>query len=200
MNPRTQREQDEIDYLERLYALGANDMNIENERLNSLAAGALQEVELAAARQGKDSLGAWCFGCGHSVPTAECTCPYPESFNCGGHRFCSRCVEAHRKIAQHLHTMFAARISRRVSSIRSRKYNQIARAADSDGLSRGRALRTALFKYADPDVDEPEDFVKNTLSAFRRSGFFDFATLAAAIEREENECLVLRIVKSGVLG
>ena len=175
-------------------------MGNENEQLTQLTAEALQEMELAAKRVGKDSLGAWCFSCGRSVPTADCPCPYPESFNCLGHKFCLDCREARGAIARHLQTMFAAKISHRVSSIRSRKYNVLARAGDEEGLPRGQALRTALFKYADPDLDEPDEFVRNTLYAVKRSGFLDFAQLAAAVEREENEYLILRVVRSGVLG
>ncbi len=174
-------------------------MGTEKEQLE-LVSEALREAELAAKRVGKDSLGTWCFSCGRSVPTADCACPYPENFNCAGHKFCLQCREARGKIARHLETMFGAKISHRVSSIRCRKYNLIARAADTEGLRRGQALRMALFKYADPDVDEPEAFVSNTLRAFKRSGFFDFYALAAAVEREENEYLVLRVVKSGIFG
>ena len=201
MNP--QREQEEIQWLEKLWALpsGADEMETEKEQLNiELVAEALQEMELAARRVGKDSLGAWCFSCGRSVPTADCACPYPESFNCAGHKFCLQCREARGKIARRLEVMFTARISHRVSSIRCRKYNMLARAADTEGLRRGQALRTAIFKYADPDVDEPEAFVSNTLGAFKRSGFFDFHALAAAVDCEENEYLVLRVVKSGIFG
>lgn len=201
MNAQRQREM-EIEFLERLYSLPSEEeqhMN-GNESLNQLAAEAIKEMELAVARVGKDSLGAWCFACGRAVPTADCACPYPESFNCAGHKFCLECREARGKIARHLQTMFAAKISHRVSSIRCRKYNMLARAADTDGLRRGQALRTALFKYADPDVDEPEDFVTNTLHVFKRSGFFDFRALAAAVDREEDGYLVLRVVKSGIFG
>ncbi len=175
-------------------------MGTEKEQLNELVSEALREAELAAKRVGKDSFGAWCFSCGRSVPTADCSCPYPESFNCASHKFCLECREARGKIARHLQTMFTAKISRRVSSIRCRKYNMLARAADTDGLRRGQALRTALFKYADPDVDEPEAFVVNTLVAFKRSGFFDFHALAAAVEREENEYLLRAVVRSGIFG
>jgi hypothetical protein len=200
MNP--QREEEEIQWLERLWALpsGAHEMGTEKKRLNELVSEALKEMELAAKRVGKDSLGTWCFACGRSVPTADCTCPYPESFNCAGHKYCLECREARGKIARHLEAMFAAKISHRVSGRRRRKCNMIARAADTEGLRRGQALRTALFKYADPDVDEPEAFVSNTLRAFKRSGFFDFRALAAAVEREENEYLVLCVVKSGIFG
>jgi hypothetical protein len=194
MNP--QREQEEIRWLERLWALPVGDkMEIEKKFVSE----ALQEIELAAKRVGRDSFGAWCFACGRSVPTADCACPYPESFCCAGHKFCLECREARGKIARRLEAMFAAKISHRVSSVRCRKYNMLARAADTEGLRRGQALRTALFKYADPDVDEPEIFIRNTLHAFRRSSFIDFYALAAALEREENEYLV-RVIKSGIFG
>lgn len=191
----------EIEFLEKLYALpsGENKMPIENETMTELMADAIKEMEVAAKRQG--TIGPWCFGCGRTnVPAAACECPYPESFGCQGKVFCAECRTARTKIGTYLQAMFAAKISHRVTSIRSRKYNRIADAADTEGLPRGQKLREYLFRFADPDEDEPDKFVANVFRALKRSGFFDFRGLANALEQIERDFVIFKIVRSGLVG
>ena len=179
----------------------------DNETLNRLAAdlSPMKTTSLAAEvlaefeRAGTD--GFWCFGCGQSgVLTASCDCPHPENFNCVGHKFCGDCVAARRQVAVYLKSLFATKISTRVNSQRSRSSRFLTDAAETEGLQRGVALQTCLYRYADPHEDSPEEFKLNVLRAFRKSQLFDFRRLAHGIEETERDFLVWKIARSGILG
>jgi hypothetical protein len=76
MNTTTLREL-EVEYLENLYALGANEMTENNA---TLLAGIIADAMDAEKCMGRD-LPSYCYQCGeHVAQTAPCDCKFPESF------------------------------------------------------------------------------------------------------------------------
>lgn len=162
----------------------------EQDILERMAQGALEEQIGAERRIGKDWPKYACFFCGHhSDDLGPCGCAHPESFRCAKLRsVCPGCRESHKSVAAHLEKMFAERVARRADSRRSAAYRHLRGALEAiaERLADSQAyrLRSQLGRHADPFDDDAARFRSAVLNAFRASKFFDFQTLAREIPEQ----------------
>lgn len=162
----------------------------------------IHEESSALNRIGKDFPGYSCFFCGHHDENlGACNCPFPEAFKCSQLKSaCPKCSDAHRKVAAHLETLFSAKLLRvhRADARRSRLFRFLRDALEAlsdKGDVQAKNLRSRLGGHCDPRTDEPAEFRASVLEAFRRSAFFDFRGLAAAIDEEDKIFCALKLAE-----
>lgn len=171
-----------------------------DRELNRSIEKTLGDLERAAQRAGTGGL--WCFGCGaSSVSLEKCGCDFGESFGCSGRLFCADCRAARRAVANHLRQLFAAKKVDRVSSVRLRLLRELRRAARGVEGEESDPANERFLSFWVSNCDEfgysTEAFRAGVLRAFKRTKFLDFAGLARALRRQEDESLLRAVIRSG---
>lgn len=172
--------------------------------LKKLAEVCIADTMDAARRSG--TTGPWCYACGRSdnVELRPCKCGFPESFACSKLKnLCADCGKAHEQVADFIERMFAEKNPRvhRVDGRKARKFRFLRDALETlheQGDVSAKTLRSLLGSRCDAWADEPDDFRRNVLEAFRRAHFLNFRALAAGIEAEENNYSIEKLVSSGI--
>lgn len=179
-------------------------MNHENE-VNAAVEELIREEQNAERRIGKDFPGYSCFFCGHHDESlGPCKCAFPEAFKCSQLKsVCPKCSDAHRKVAAHLNQLFKEKrlAVHRADSRRCRLFRFLRNALEvlaQDSDLAAKTLRFQIGAHADPRADEPNDFQRAVLEAFRKARFFDFARLTVELDEQEKLYYVERTAMSGL--
>ena len=176
--------------------------NMVDTEIQKMFERAISEEVRAAERAGQD--GVWCYFCGAaSVELHRCDCGLAESFRCGasGRLVCNGCREAHRSVAGHLETIFAAPPVVRVNSRRAQRSRELSLAARACYREDIEPVDCPLFSgiaQCDEFERDSERLRKDLLRSFAKAKFLDFQTLARNLKKQQDESFIRAAIRSGL--